>query len=126
MIFLDVFELQKYIMFLTYANNIVIITGFQAINFYNDFVTLGRGGSDTSAVALAAILNADLCEIYTDVDGVYFGKGSRLAIWCGENLYVHTDGEVEEKESVRPASDAGLFCMKMTKKEKQGEFTGRV
>ena len=52
-------------------NNIVIITGFQAINFYNDFVTLGRGGSDTSAVALAAILNADLCEIYTDVDGIY-------------------------------------------------------
>lgn len=52
-------------------NNIVIITGFQAINSYNDFVTLGRGGSDTSAVALAAILNADLCEIYTDVDGIY-------------------------------------------------------
>lgn len=52
-------------------NNIVIITGFQAINRYGDITTLGRGASDTSAVALAAVLNADLCEIYTDVEGVY-------------------------------------------------------
>ena len=52
-------------------NNIVIITGFQGINRNLDLTTLGRGGSDTSAVALAAKLNADLCEIYTDVDGVY-------------------------------------------------------
>ena len=51
--------------------NIVIITGFQGINKFDDVTTLGRGGSDTSAVALAAKLNADLCEIYTDVDGVY-------------------------------------------------------
>ena len=51
--------------------NIVIITGFQGINKYDDVTTLGRGGSDTSAVALAAKLNADICEIYTDVDGVY-------------------------------------------------------
>lgn len=50
---------------------IVIITGFQGISKYNDFTTLGRGGSDTTAVALAAALNADACEIYTDVDGVY-------------------------------------------------------
>ena len=52
-------------------NNIVIIAGFQGYNRYNDLTTLGRGGSDTTAVALAASLNADLCEIYTDVDGVY-------------------------------------------------------
>ena len=52
-------------------NNIVIITGFQAINSYNDIVTLGRGGSDTSAVAIAVAIEADLCEIYTDVDGIY-------------------------------------------------------
>jgi len=52
-------------------NNIVIITGFQGVNRNGDITTLGRGGSDTSAVALAAKLNADLCEIYTDVDGVY-------------------------------------------------------
>ena len=51
--------------------NIVIVTGFQGINKYDDITTLGRGGSDTSAVALAAVLHADLCEIYTDVDGVY-------------------------------------------------------
>ena len=51
--------------------NIVIITGFQGVNRHLDVTTLGRGGSDTSAVALAAKLGADLCEIYTDVDGVY-------------------------------------------------------
>ncbi len=53
------------------SNNIVIIAGFQGINKYDDITTLGRGGSDTSAVAIAAALRADLCEIYTDVDGVY-------------------------------------------------------
>lgn len=50
---------------------IVIVTGFQGVNKYDDYTTLGRGGSDTTAVALAAALNADACEIYTDVDGVY-------------------------------------------------------
>lgn len=53
------------------SNKIVVVTGFQGINKYDDVTTLGRGGSDTTAVALAAALNADLCEIYTDVDGVY-------------------------------------------------------
>lgn len=52
-------------------NNIVIVAGFQGLSRYNDITTLGRGGSDTSAVALAAELKADLCQIYTDVDGVY-------------------------------------------------------
>ncbi len=50
---------------------IVIITGFQGINRYGDYTTLGRGGSDTTAVAIAAALHADRCEIFTDVDGVY-------------------------------------------------------
>lgn len=50
---------------------IVIVTGFQGINKFDDYTTLGRGGSDTTAVALAAALNADACEIYTDVDGVF-------------------------------------------------------
>ena len=50
---------------------IVVVTGFQGINRYDDITTLGRGGSDTSAVALAAALNADRCLIYTDVEGVY-------------------------------------------------------
>lgn len=52
-------------------HNIVIVAGFQGLNKYDDITTLGRGGSDTSAVALAAALKADKCEIYTDVDGVY-------------------------------------------------------
>jgi len=52
-------------------NNIVIITGFQGINSNFDITTIGRGGSDTSAVALAGELGADFCKIYTDVDGVY-------------------------------------------------------
>ena len=51
--------------------NIVIVAGFQGLNKYDDITTLGRGGSDTSAVAIAASMNADLCQIYTDVDGVY-------------------------------------------------------
>ncbi len=52
-------------------HKIVLVAGFQGINKYDDITTLGRGGSDTSAVALAAALHADLCQIYTDVDGVY-------------------------------------------------------
>ena len=50
---------------------IVIVTGFQGVNKYDDYTTLGRGGSDTSAVALASALNAERCDIYTDVEGVY-------------------------------------------------------
>lgn len=53
------------------SRKIVIVTGFQAVNKYDDYTTLGRGGSDTTAVALGAVLHADLCEIFTDVDGVY-------------------------------------------------------
>ena len=50
---------------------IVIVAGFQGLNRFDDITTLGRGGSDTSAVAIAAAMRADLCQIYTDVDGVY-------------------------------------------------------
>ncbi len=50
---------------------VVIVTGFQGIDKYDNITTLGRGGSDTTAVALAAALHADACEIYTDVDGIY-------------------------------------------------------
>ncbi len=53
------------------TGNIVIAAGFQGIDEANNITTLGRGGSDTTAVALAAVLHADACEIYTDVDGVY-------------------------------------------------------
>jgi len=51
--------------------HIVIVAGFQGVNKYNDLTTLGRGASDTTAVALAAVLKADTCEIYTDVDGIF-------------------------------------------------------
>lgn len=50
---------------------IIVVAGFQGLNKYDDVTTLGRGGSDTSAVAIAAALYADSCQIYTDVDGVY-------------------------------------------------------
>ncbi|QOX79517.1 aspartate kinase [Trichlorobacter lovleyi] len=53
------------------AGNIVVVAGFQGMDKDGNLTTLGRGGSDTSAVALAAALKADVCEIYTDVDGVY-------------------------------------------------------
>ena len=52
-------------------NRIVLIAGFQGVNKFGDLTTLGRGGSDTTAVAIAAVLGADKCQIYTDVDGVY-------------------------------------------------------
>ncbi|MBQ9742457.1 MAG: aspartate kinase [Ruminococcus sp.] len=51
--------------------NIVIVAGFQGIDKHDDVTTLGRGGSDTSAVAIAAAMHADLCQIFTDVEGVY-------------------------------------------------------
>lgn len=53
------------------AGNVAIVAGFQGMSEAGEITTLGRGGSDTTAVALAAALNADVCEIYTDVDGVY-------------------------------------------------------
>ncbi|MHC5060806.1 MAG: aspartate kinase [Planctomycetota bacterium] len=53
------------------AGRIVIVAGFQGMDENGNITTLGRGGSDTSAVALAAVLKADVCEIYTDVDGIY-------------------------------------------------------
>jgi len=52
-------------------HRIVLVAGFQGVNRYGDITTLGRGGSDTTAVALAVALKADLCQIYTDVDGIY-------------------------------------------------------
>lgn len=52
-------------------NNIIIVAGFQGLSPDEEITTLGRGGSDTTAVALAAALKADICEIYTDVDGIY-------------------------------------------------------
>lgn len=53
------------------SGNVVVVAGFQGIDQSGDITTLGRGGSDTTAVALAAALNADRCQIFTDVDGIY-------------------------------------------------------
>lgn len=64
---LDVTRLRK----MLNDGYIVIVAGFQGVNEIGDITTLGRGGSDTSAVALAAALKADRCDIFTDVDGVY-------------------------------------------------------
>ena len=61
----------EYIMKLIQKRNIVVVAGFQGIDVGGNITTLGRGGSDTSAVAIASALNADICEIYTDVDGIY-------------------------------------------------------
>ncbi len=58
--------------------NIIIVAGFQGINRYDDITTLGRGGSDTSAVAIAAAMHASVCQIYTDVDGVYTADPRRI------------------------------------------------
>ena len=59
-------------------NRVVVVAGFQGMNRLEDITTLGRGGSDTSAVALAAALHADRCQIYTDVEGVYTADPRKL------------------------------------------------
>lgn len=80
-------------------HKIVIFTGFQGINRNDDVTTLGRGGSDTSAVALAAALHADRCQIFTDVDGVYTADPNKVTgarkldeITYGEMLELATLG----------------------------------
>jgi len=57
---------------------IILVAGFQGINKFDDITTIGRGGSDTTAVAIAVALNADLCKIYTDVDGVYTADPNKV------------------------------------------------
>jgi aspartate kinase len=97
--------------------NIVIVAGFQGLNRYDDITTLGRGGSDTSAVAIAAALKADKCEIYTDVDGIYttdprivpsahkldeitYDEMLELAT-CGANVLHNRSVEMAKKYSVK-------------------------
>lgn len=98
------------------SRKIVIVTGFQGVNKYDDITTLGRGGSDTTAVALAAVLHADRCEIYTDVDGVYTAdprvvKNARKldAITYDEMLELATLGaKVLHNRSVEMAKKYGV------------------
>ena len=95
---------------------IVIVAGFQGINKMGDVTTLGRGGSDTTAVAIAATLGADLCQIYTDVDGVYTAdprhvKGARKLeeITYDEMLELATLGaQVLHNRSVEMAKRYGV------------------
>ena len=98
------------------SRKIVIVTGFQGVNKYDDYTTLGRGGSDTTAVALAAALRADACEIYTDVDGVYTAdprvvKNARKlkGITYDEMLELATSGaKVLHNRSVEMAKKYGV------------------
>ena len=101
-------ELQK--------GNVVVVAGFQGVNDANDITTLGRGGSDTTAVALAAFLGANLCQIFTDVDGVY-DRDPRLfpdAIRYGRLSYekmlrlVANGAQVLHDRSVEMARDHGI------------------
>ena len=64
-------------------NEIAVIPGFQGVTDENQITTLGRGGSDTSAVAIASALNAKRCDIYTDVDGIYTAdqNGTKKKNW---------------------------------------------
>jgi hypothetical protein len=71
-------------------NEVIVIPGFQGINSEGRITTLGRGGSDTSAVAIAAAIDADCCDIYTDVDGVYTS-----------NVLEHIEDDVHTLQQIR-------------------------
>lgn len=96
--------------------NVVIVTGFQGINRKEDYTTLGRGGSDITAVALAVVIRADKCEIFTDVDGVYTAdpkleKGARKIreLSYDEMLALATSGaQVLHKRAVKLAKRYGV------------------
>lgn len=98
------------------SGKIVVVAGFQGISEGNDVTTLGRGGSDTTAVALAAQLKADRCQIFTDVDGVY-DRDPRIypdAIRFGRISYgrmlalIENGAQVLHDRSVECARDAGI------------------
>ena len=95
---------------------IVVVAGFQGLNALGDVTTLGRGGSDTTAVALAAFLEADKCQIFTDVDGVYDRDPRKHAdatrfdrISYGKMLSLIADGaQVLHDRSVELAQEHGI------------------
>ena len=107
--------------------NIVIVAGFQGLSKYGDITTLGRGGSDTSAVAIAASMHADLCQIFTDVEGVYTADPRKVSnaqklqeISYDEMLELATLGaQVLNNRSVEMAKKYGIeleVLSSMTKK----------
>ena len=107
--------------------NIVIVAGFQGINKYEDITTLGRGGSDTSSVALACALRADKCQIYTDVDGVYTADPRKVTgtkrldeITYDEMLELATLGaQVLHNRSVEMAKKYGIEIEVLTSLERK-------
>ena len=98
------------------AGNVVVVAGFQGIAENGDITTLGRGGSDTTAVALAAYLHADLCQIFTDVDGVYDRDPRKFpdAVRFGRISYekmlrlIENGAQVLHDRSVEMARDHGI------------------
>ena len=96
--------------------NVVVVAGFQGIGANGDITTLGRGGSDTTAVALAAYLHADRCQIFTDVDGVYDRDPRRYedAVRFGKIPYdkmmrlIENGAQVLHDRSVEMARDHGI------------------
>ena len=98
------------------AGKIVVVSGFQGVDSDGDITTLGRGGSDTTAVALAAYLHADCCQIFTDVDGVYdrdpriFGDAVRFARISYEKMMalIENGAQVLHDRSVELAREHGI------------------
>ncbi|MFG2293057.1 aspartate kinase [Streptomyces sp. NPDC048603] len=98
------------------GGTVAVVTGFQAVGATGDVVTLGRGGSDTSAVALAAALGAEVCEIYTDVDGIYnadprIAADARLLDRVGSTVMAemaYSGARVLHPRSVELAARAGV------------------
>ena len=105
---------------------VVVVAGFQGIDPQGDITTLGRGGSDTTAVALAALLKADLCQIFTDVDGVYdrdprrFPGATRFGRLSYEKMLglIENGAQVLHDRSVEFARDYGI-CVEVL-----SSFTG--
>ena len=108
------------------AGRIVIVAGFQGINGSDDVTTLGRGGSDTTAVALAAALGADRCEIYSDVDGIYTadprlvdGAYKLGAVDFEDMLLLASNGsQVLQRQSVVTAMQSGVDVTLLSSFEK--------
>lgn len=98
------------------GGKVVVVAGFQGISEAGDVTTLGRGGSDTTAVALAGHLNADRCQIFTDVDGVYdrdprrFPEATRFGRISYEKMLrlIENGAQVLHDRSVEMARDFGL------------------
>src|SRR3989339_2267072 len=110
---------------------VVVVTGFQGIDSKGDIITIGRGGSDTSAVAIAAALKADVCDIYTDVDGVYTTdpriepKASKLKTISYEEMLelASLGAQVLHPRSVECASIYGIVIhLRSSQKEDEGTY----